>query len=68
MQRSSSLQIHNPPLSSIPVTAARCPTWRETTFLVDNERVSGVLEWANMMIGDPAMDLGFMVVAIADRQ
>lgn len=34
--------------------------------LVDNGRVSGVLDWANTMIGDPAMDLGFTIVAIAE--
>ncbi len=35
-------------------------------ILLDNARVSGVLDWANAMIGDPAMDLGFTLVAIAN--
>jgi aminoglycoside phosphotransferase (APT) family kinase protein len=35
-------------------------------ILLQNGRVSGVLDWANTMIGDPAMDLGFTLVAIAD--
>jgi aminoglycoside phosphotransferase (APT) family kinase protein len=34
--------------------------------LVDKGRLSGVLDWATTMIGDPAMDVGFTVVAIAE--
>ena len=34
-------------------------------ILVDGGRVSGVIDWANTMIADPALDLGFTVAEIA---
>lgn len=57
------LEANRPPQNHVAI--CHCD-FQPFNILVDNGRVSGVLDWANAMIGDPAMDLAFTVVAIAE--
>ncbi len=57
------LEANRPPQNRVVI--CHCD-FQPFNVLVDNGRVSGVLDWANTMIGDAAMDLGFTIVAIAE--
>jgi aminoglycoside phosphotransferase (APT) family kinase protein len=57
------LDANRPPQSRLAI--CHCD-FQPFNILLDNGQVSGVLDWSNTMIGDPAMDVSFTLVAIAD--